>query len=258
MPDLSLIILVMVTIKAKLNTFGQLSIFKMIKNLCLVVVLLLSFAGAQAQVYLGFQGGVNASKMSFTNNVDYNFIEIGYERGFIGGLVFQYLGDKHAGLQIEGNYSQRGWVVNDTTSGNVTDTINRMNYIEMPILTHINIGSGKLRGLFQLGPYLGYALNRETTVRNTDTGAEETQSYEFDNDKDGRVDFGLITGAGFEYRLPFGKFAVEARYLIGLGDVDKVKSTQSEVSQFRVACILVRFTVPLRKENPTPTINPQQ
>lgn len=230
---------------------------KMIKKLSLVVFSVLSFTMASAQVYLGFQGGANLSKMDFTNNVDYNFIKIGYVQGFNGGLVFQYLGDKHAGVQIEGNYSQRGWVVNDTTAGNKTDTINRMNYIEMPMLTHVNIGGGKLRGLFQLGPYLGYALNRETTIVNTETGVEEIVPYEFDKDKDGRIDFGLITGAGFEYRLPFGKFAMEARYLIGLGDVDKLKSTQSEVSQFRVASVIVRFTMPLKKEKPTPIVDPQ-
>jgi len=61
--------------------------------------------------------------MDFTNNMDFNFIQIGgYFQGFNCGLVFQYLGDKHARVPIEGNYSQRGWVVNDT-AGNNADAI---------------------------------------------------------------------------------------------------------------------------------------
>ncbi|MDZ7605217.1 MAG: porin family protein [Cyclobacteriaceae bacterium] len=167
------------------------------------------------------------------------------------------MSDKHAGVQIETNFAQRGWIVNDTTSGKDIDTVNAMNYFEMPMLSHINIGGGKLRGLFNLGPYLGYALSRQVTVKNGITGAEDSWDYQFDNDKDGRVDFGLAVGAGFEYRFSFGKFAAEARYLFGFGDVDKQKESQSEVSQFRVANLLFRLTVPLKKEKPNPPSDPQ-
>ena len=195
--------------------------------------------------------------MDFTNNLDYRYTPIGTVQGFTGGFVFQFLGDKHAGVQIETNFSERGWIVNDTTAGNDIDTVNAMNYFEMPMLSHINIGSGKLRGLFNLGPYLGYALSRQVTVKNGDTGAEDSWKYEFDNDKDGRVDFGLAIGAGIEYHFSFGKFSAEARYLFGFGDVDKQKVSQSEVSQFRVANVLFRLTVPLKKEKPDPPSNPQ-
>jgi hypothetical protein len=57
---------------------------------------------------VGLQGGNNLSKMSFTNNQDYRFTEIDNQQGFIGGLVVQFLGEKHAGVQAEINYSQRG------------------------------------------------------------------------------------------------------------------------------------------------------
>ncbi len=85
------------------------------------------------------------------------------------------------------------------------------------------------------------------SVEDLDSGQEESADYTFNSDTDNRLDFGLMAGGGFEYRFPFGKFAAEARYTIGLGNIDKVKVQQSEVSQFRVISVLVRYTMPLTK-----------
>jgi len=232
-------------------------VIPMKKTLLLAAFLIMAKLTVEAQIAIGLQGGATLSKMDFTNNLNYKYTPIGQVQGFSGGFVFQFLGDKHAGVQIETNFTQRGWIVNDTTAGNNLDTANYMNYFEMPMLSHINIGGGKIRGLFNLGPYLGYALSRKVTVRDGDTGEEQSWEYTFDSDKDGRVDFGLILGAGFEYRLSFGKFAAEARYIFGFGDIDKQKVSQSEVSQFRVANVLLRWTMPLKREKPTPASTPK-
>lgn len=199
------------------------------------------------QFLIGVQGGSNLSKMDFTNNSEYRFTEINNAQGFIGGIVLQFLGEKHAGVQFEFNYSQRGWIENDTTGANNIKYKNKMDYLELPILTHINIGGGKFRGILNLGPYMAYALNRSITISDLNTGVEESMNYTFDNDLDNRLDFGLLAGGGFEFRSSFGKFAVEARYTIGLGDINKQKAQQSEVSQFRIIAILVRYTLPLGK-----------
>ena len=187
--------------------------------------------------------------MDFTNNADYKFTEINYSQGFIGGVVVQFLGEKHAGVQFELNYSQRGWVETDTIGDNNIRYKNKMDYLELPILTHVNIGGGNFRGLFNLGPYLAYALNRSTTITDKNTGQSETNDYTFNKDLDNRLDFGLLLGAGFEYRLKKSKISVEARYTIGLGDINKDKVVKSELSQFRVLAILVRYTIPLGKDD---------
>ena len=211
----------------------------------LFVALLAICCNSFAQLSIGLQGGSNLSQMDFTNNAEYRFTEINYTQGFIGGVVVQFLGEKHAGVQMELNYSQRGWVENDTIGINDLKIQNKMDYIEIPLLTHVNIGGGKFRGLFNLGPYLGYALNRKITVTDQDTGASESTDYTFNSDVDNRFDFGLLIGAGFEYRFKKSKIAAEARYTIGLGDIDKQKTIQSEVSQFRILAILLRYTIPM-------------
>ena len=80
-------------------------------------------------------------------------------------------------------------------------------------------------------------------------GISETTTYTFDKDLDNRLDFGLLVGGGFEYRFNFGKISAEARYTIGLGDIDKEKGIQSEVSQFRIIAVLVRYTISFGKKD---------
>lgn len=216
-------------------------------RLFIFFLMLIASSNTFAQFSIGLQGGSNLSQMDFTNNPDYRFTEISYAQGFIGGVVVQFLGEKHAGVQFELNYSQRGWVEADTVGENNLKIKNKMDYIELPILTHVNIGGGKFRGLFNVGPYLGYALNRSITTKDEDTGQSETQEYTFNKDLDNRIDFGLLVGAGFEYRLKRSKLAAEARYSIGLGDINRDKVVESELSQFRILAILVRYTIPLGK-----------
>lgn len=217
------------------------------KKLFLFLLCLFLLQEVSAQFSVGVQGGNNLSKMDFANNVDYRYTEVNYTQGFIGGVVVQFLNEKHAGIQAEFNCTQRGWAENDTTGENNLKYKNRINYIEMPIMTHVNIGGGKFRGIFNIGPYIAYAVSANKTVKDLTSGSEESADYTFNSDTDNRLDYGLSTGGGFEYRFSFGKIAAEARYSFGLGDINKVKGLQSELSQFRVISVLVRFTVPLTK-----------
>lgn len=229
---------------------------KSLHHKLIVLALILSApVTVYAQFSIGIQGGGNLSKMDFTNNQSYRLIDIGYEQGFIGGVVVQFLGEKHAGIQAEINYSQRGWIETDTTGVEHLKTSNRMDYFEMPILSYITIGGGKLHGLFNIGPYIGYGLNRKITTENLSSGAINEEDYVFNDEKDNQLDFGLMAGAGIEYQMKVGKFSAEARYTVGFGDIDKEKFYQSEVSQFRIITVLLRYTVPLGRKK---DLNPEE
>ena len=219
------------------------------KHISIFFIIAITSLHVFGQVSVGLQGGSNLSQMDFTNNPEYRFTEIKYAQGFIGGVVVQFIGDKHTGVQFELNYSQRGWTEMDTVGLNNLKIKNKMDYLELPILTHINMGGGNFRGVFNLGPYLAYGLNRSITTTDENTGASEKTEYTFNNDLDNRLDFGLLVGAGFEYRLNKSKITAEARYTIGLGDINKDKAVQSELSQFRIVAVLVRYTFQLGKEN---------
>ncbi|MBP1637938.1 MAG: hypothetical protein H6Q18_727, partial [Bacteroidetes bacterium] len=98
----------------------------------LIIVLLLQTAKPviQAQtvlldppeIYIGATGGMNGSLVSFNPTVNQSMPLIGYN----GGLSFRYITEKHFGLQIEANYSQRGW----TESNGLYSR--RADYIELP------------------------------------------------------------------------------------------------------------------------------
>lgn len=217
------------------------------KKLFIFLLFLFILDKVNAQFHIGIQGGSNLSTMDFTNNLEYKFTEVNYTQGFVGGLVVQFINEKHTGVQAEINYSQKGWSENDTIGSNNLKYINKVSYIEMPIMTHINMGGGNFRGLFNIGPYIAYAISAKKSVKDLNTGSEESIHYPFNSDTDNRLDYGLMAGGGLEYRFPFGKLAAEARYTIGLGNINKVKARESEVSQFRVISVLVRYTVPLNK-----------
>ena len=84
------------------------------KQLFIFLLFFFILDNAIAQFHIGVQAGSNLSKMDFTNNADYKFTEIDYMRGFIGGLVVQFINSKHAGVQAEVNYFQKGWSEYDT------------------------------------------------------------------------------------------------------------------------------------------------
>lgn len=201
-----------------------------------------------AQFLIGIQGGSNLAKMDFTDNPGYTFTKVNYNQGIIGGIVVQYLNEKHVGIQAELNYTQKGWSENDTSGNKNSKLDSSINYLELPILTHVNIGGGNLRGLFNLGPYIAYAVSGKNSEKDLNTGNEESTDYTFDSNTDNRLDFGLVIGAGMEYRFSFGKFSAEARYSFGFGDFNKIKGRESELSQSRVISVLIRFTVPLVKQ----------
>ena len=62
--------------------------------------------------YLGVNSGLNYSRVNFESSVqkmfnlqtDQNFLS-----GYSGGLVFIYYPEPNFGLQVEVNYTQRGW-----------------------------------------------------------------------------------------------------------------------------------------------------
>lgn len=189
---------------------------------------------SEAQIYLGLHGGANLSSMQFTNNFDYRLKEINYIQGINGGFVFQYLPQEHTGLQVEINYSERGWSDQDD-SVKYTRSID---YMEMPFLSHFNIGGGKFRFTIDLGFYVAYALSsfeEQTLIESNEFTSGE---YELIEGRDNVWDFGILGGGGFEYRIGDFVILARARYAYGLGNIFAQKEVlASEISQNRVISI---------------------
>jgi len=213
------------------------------------MVLFLIVAGkVDAQLSLGFRGGINASNMDFTNNPDFRLQKPLYRLGFQGGLFIQYSNSPHVGLQGEFNYTQKGWAEETNTATN-TKYQRLNNYLEFVTLTHIFIGKDKFRFIINIGPYAAYAISSTEWTKDMSNGIEISNEYIFDDEKDNRLDYGLLAGAGFEYVFSFGTVHLEGRYSMGLGNISKVKTTASELSQNRVISITAGYVFNFKKKN---------
>ncbi|MDR1682380.1 MAG: PorT family protein, partial [Candidatus Symbiothrix sp.] len=86
----------------------------------------------QSEWRFGANGGVNLSKIGFTPQVPQALL-----LQPTGGLTARYISESNFGMQVELNYSLRGWLQTTDTVVNFYKYSRSLAYLEMPILTHI-------------------------------------------------------------------------------------------------------------------------
>ena len=169
-------------------------------------------------IAVGVNGGMNFSNVSFTPKIKQKTTN-----GMTGGLTVRYISEKYfamiCGLQMELNYSQRGWT--ELIEEN-TDTYSReMNYLEIPFLAHLAFGKKKSEQFFiNAGPQIGFLLN-EKEKKSADFSPISRTSYQYGKMADNKFDYGIVGGAGVEIRTGVGNFLVEGRYYYALSDFYK-------------------------------------
>ena len=160
--------------------------------LLLVAAGLAGTAHAQSIKY-GVKAG--ASLTSFTGGVDDG---TDYKFGFHAGVMANFAINDMFSIQPELLYSQKGAKTEDAflSAGGLptrTTVKAKLNYIDVPILAHINAG-----GLFfELGPQIGFLAAAHITAQ----GGGQSFSQDI-KDQITNVDFGYAGGLG--YQLPAG------------------------------------------------------
>lgn len=178
------------------------------------------------ELYLGFGGGVLMPKVDFMPSVlqKTNF-------GIHGGISAKYITEKHLGLLLELNYTQRGWT--EEFEDNPDFAYSRtLNYIEIPFMTHVYFGN-KVRFVFNAGPQVGFLLGNSSTMseglRDYVDEMKESTEYrvgtQYGNSLK-KFDYGLVGGAGLEFKTPAGNMQLEGRYYFGLGDIFENRKSQ--------------------------------
>lgn len=169
-------------------------------------------------IAVGVNGGMNFSNVSFTPKIKQKTTN-----GMTGGLTVRYISEKYfamiCGLQMELNYSQRGWT--ELIEEN-TDTYSReMNYLEIPFLAHLAFGKERGGQFFiNAGPQIAFLLN-EKEKKSADFSPISRTSYQYGKMADNKFDYGIVGGAGVEIRTGVGNFLVEGRYYYALSDFYK-------------------------------------
>lgn len=156
---------------------------------------------------------------------------------FHGGVSVRYISERYLGFIAELNFSQQGWEQNFENLTNVSVANEfvykqKLNYIELPLLTHIYFGNKRFRGFVNLGPKVGYMLSETTEMSETlkswlvgDFSSEPTPDptkytlAHYNKKADKKFDYGLMGGLGVELRTGIGNFSLEGRYYMGLADI---------------------------------------
>lgn len=230
-----------------------------IRIICFCVVLLSLGIKLNAQSQfkpewsIGVGGGPTFSNMSIVPTKDYSSLDTKNIAQFQVGISVKYITQNHLGIIGELNYSQQGWDSEFGENVNYTHK-KKLNYLELPLLTHIYFGSNRTRFFVNLGPQLGYLLS-ESDIRNaeldsylsqydgnTATDKEEDLAIEsYRKSADKKLDYGIVAGAGMELRTSIGSFALEGRYYMGFGDIYNNRK-KDEFSRSANRVLSVRLT----------------
>jgi hypothetical protein len=169
-----------------------------------------------------------------------------------GGLTARYVSEKNCGLQIELNYTLRGWKERADTVSHFNRYSRSLAYIELPVLTHFYFALGKrTRMVINLGPQIAYNVGErelEKELIAPPAGGEPMVPAYYDaNYRVGnKFDYGIAGGLGMEVRTGIGNFVLEGRYAYSLSDVfnntrgDLFQSSHNQVIGIKLTWMLRR------------------
>jgi hypothetical protein len=152
---------------------------------------------------IGIKGGLNVYNVNYENNSD-SKSRVGFHAGLLGHL---HLAPQLA-LQPEVVYSQQG--AKSEFQG--VETKLNLGYVNVPILVQYMFDNGFR---LQAGPQIGFLLGAKTEIGNTEIDIKDQLKP---------IDFGI--GAGIGYVDPSSGFGVDARYNLGLSNINDDANAQ--------------------------------
>lgn len=217
-------------------------------RLCIAVLVCLLPSAARAQNAfrpewsIGASGGVNLSSVSFSPKVQENLLT-----GYQGGLTLRWNTDRNLGLQVELNFKQQGWEENfdelDVPEGADYRFLRRMNYVEIPFMTHIYSGGDRVKFFVNLGPQIGLLIS-EHTEENLNGATPQNINAQHSLHADKKIEWGLGGGPGLEIRTGIGSLLLEGRYYYALSDFyntrhqDAFSKASSQAISLRLAWLM--------------------
>lgn len=176
----------------------------------------------EPKFYLGAKGGATLSRMQFNPHA-----RQAMRQGVVMGLTARYTEEKVFGLIGELLFEQRGWREGFEPGENFNYS-RCLNYITLPVLTHIYFGNERIKGFVNLGPSVSYMISSSITAdfdymnpasvegfpmqyRSVEQMAMEVQN---------KFDYGIVGGLGVEINIARRhSFMLEGRYYFGLGNI---------------------------------------
>ena len=187
-------------------------------------------------ISVGVKGGMTASRFTFVPSVRQRL-----HTGPVAGISVRYDVERGASLQAELNYRRGGW--QERYDSLQTHYTRDLDYLELPLLTHLYIRSGDMCFFLNAGPFFGYLLGESAT------SAGEANMSNLDTTRHGiavrdRLFWGLGGGPGIS--IPLGnrqRIELEGRFVYGLGNIwsSKRGSTYVQSSEMYFGATLNYF-----------------
>lgn len=176
----------------------------------MATILIAGTANAQ-HVNLGIKGGLNVYNINNDNGTEYDS-KVGLHAGLLGHIHLT----KQWALQPELVYSAQGAKF---IASNVETKIN-LGYINIPVMLQYMFDNGFR---LQAGPQVGFLISAKAKTGNNSTDIKDNINT---------VDFALGIGAGYVH--PASGFGVDARYNIGLSNINENSSVKSTNRGFQL------------------------
>ncbi len=202
---------------------------------------------SNAQLGIGTRLGFHIADQKIEDTIDDSLSYQSISHVSFGGIVAFEISE-YFSIQPEFHFLQKGGkTIGEATSNLATiklETIKRFQYLEIPLLAKLSLGSESIKALILAGPSIGFPLTgekEETTTINGQT-MNEKRSLKLDQEEIKGYELGAQAGIGVG--LYFGTLSIFAdyRYLFGITDISKddevtIKNTGSNIG----AGILISF-----------------
>jgi hypothetical protein len=195
-----------------------------------------SSAFAQPNLTVGVKGGVGFATLSAEDDELQEFLGDSRTGLIIGGFVDVPVNNLFS-VMIEGLYSQKGATASVSEDGFTLDVTTKIDYVEIPILAKFPFNTMTTVRPFV---YAGIAPAFKTSAKQILEFEGEEDEEDLDDDVKG-MDLPLVFGGGVQV----GSFAVEARYNLGLLNINESSDEEGTVKTRQFA-ILASFSFPLR------------
>lgn len=221
----------------------------------------------EQEVAVGVSGGVNMSQVRFLhNNTSYTSMigdqSLFNQRGMTAGVNALYIAQKHFGVFLEMNLTQKGWcekfrarngdsqrlVGADNVDFNGVDLKRDLTYLDIPFLAHVYFGR-KARVYVDFGPEFSLLLKEKD-----DTQVSEIQRQTLTL-RDPRVnpdieiskyDLQLCAAVGFDLHLDKVHPMLEVRWNYGTHDLYECgKMELFQRTSTQNLAIVLKFMVPV-------------
>ncbi|MFN0048600.1 MAG: porin family protein [Cytophagales bacterium] len=199
----------------------------------------------KGRLSVGVSGGYINSNTFFTRNQFQKTISI---NSVSPGLMIQHMSSKYAGLQISFQLARKGIYISDSSYLYRRD----IDYLEIPILTHFEIGKKKLKLIINLGPQIGFAYQsaESFSVPIDSIKRKGIVKLAAKDNATGVFQFGVVGGLAFSYQISNFILQLEGRYYNSFTNVIAPGVYTNFNNQTIGGYFSVLYNIPLKEKIP--------